>query len=115
MRVLRHLLVDSDQSLYRWSLTNAYATGAAVTVAASVTGGLDSPVVMFTIVIGVMTSMLFAHQHLWNLYPIAIIAVIAAIDWRQGSIGDTDLLVSASACLVALSVPGWSRTWSALS
>ena len=105
MRGLRYLLVDSDRSLYRWSLCNGFVTGAAVTVAASVSGGLGSPIIMFTIVIGVMTSMLFAHQPLWNLYPFALVAGIAAIDWLDNGIGEIDWLVPVSVVLVALSVP----------
>ncbi len=105
MRGIRYLLVRDERSLYRWAHCNAYTSGGAVVLSASVSGGLDSPVVIFTIVVGIMTSMLFAHQPLWSAYPLAMVATIAGIDWLNNGLAGVDWLAPVSVAIVALAVP----------
>lgn len=104
-RGVRFFFVRTELGLYRWAVGNGLISGIAIIAASSVAGGITSPVLMFSVVVGVMTSMMFAHQRLWDLFPFAIVGGVGIIDRLDGGFADIDWLVPVSVTVVALAIP----------
>ncbi len=99
------LFTRTEIGLYRWAISAMLVSGGALVLAAAVTGGLASPVVLFVMVVGLVASMSFATQPLWGLYPVALVLIIGAIDIARGGAESVSFLLAASVIIVSLTIP----------
>ena len=105
LNVVRITFVKTNQGLYRWALVNTVASGVCVGAGALATGGIASPVLVFTIIIGLVASMTFTHEWRWILYPVVVVVAVGAIDALAGGWDDSDWLYLVSLLIMTLAVP----------
>ncbi len=96
--------IRSPRTLYRWGVTYTVLISGCVVAGALATGGMQSPLLMFSIVIGFSATNGFPHQPLWLALPSLIVLSVVGIDVLAGDAGGS-LLMPASAVIVATMVP----------